>query len=251
MHSQENQEEIDHLNGLVTNHTKYLRVLENQAATFGLYVPPHIKTEIDDVSGKIQRLRQRIQDITDRSLDKQLKVSEISLPAIPRPINLGFEGAIVKGFPFGWFNSSGFVADVSTNYEVGFFLTDDQTGVYISYRNSQASGNEFGSLMQRCPAIHLAGRAIRFEGTLKSESVVVGSGLWIRADGYLDSDLFFDNMQKTPLRGTKPWRRYKIEAVLPKETAWLNYGIVLIGKGIIWVDDLNLQIWNGHEWQDV
>ena len=83
--------------------------------------------------------------------------------------------------------------------------------------------------MQRCPATYLAGQLIRFQGEIRAEAVSQWAGLWLRADGEIVPNLLFDNMAHRPIVGTTDWATYHIEAQLPAETAWLNYGIVLSG----------------------
>jgi hypothetical protein len=43
------REEVEHLKELIKVHTKTLRALELQAAKFGIYVPPFIQIEIDEI----------------------------------------------------------------------------------------------------------------------------------------------------------------------------------------------------------
>jgi hypothetical protein len=50
-----NEEDKKHLQNLVVVHKKRLRVLELQAAEFGLHSPPHIHTEIDEIRNDIER----------------------------------------------------------------------------------------------------------------------------------------------------------------------------------------------------
>lgn len=49
------QEEIDHTKKLIKVYLKRLRILEIQAATFGILVPPHIQIEIDTTKENIQK----------------------------------------------------------------------------------------------------------------------------------------------------------------------------------------------------
>lgn len=176
----------------------------------------------------------------------------ISYPEVVRPINLGFEGAISWGLPNGWFNSAGHVDGVSTHYEINVIeRPDNGVGSCVIFQNLSATKDEFGSLMQRCPAKFLAGKVIKFEGELKTKNVEQWAGLWLRADGIDEPTLYFDNMHKHRLRGTNAWKKYVIDAPLPKETAWLNYGIVLSGKGTIWADNFRLLVWEDNEWQEV
>jgi hypothetical protein len=62
MDADELKEEIEHQKGLIKAYRKRLRILERQAAGFGaLYVPTHIQTEIDDLMGKIEACKKKIE----------------------------------------------------------------------------------------------------------------------------------------------------------------------------------------------
>lgn len=163
-------------------------------------------------------------------------------PSVNRPINLRFDGPVVGNKPFGWFNSVGFVSRVSPYYESVVVRRDD--GVCVRFENPRHTDDEFGSLMQRCPAAHLAGKTVRLEGEVKTDGVAGWCGLWFRADGDEVPDLFFDNMSKRPIRGTTDWAIYSIEAQLPIETAWINYGIVLSGRGAMFIANFRLTYWD-------
>jgi len=75
--------------------------------------------------------------------------------------------------------------------------------------------------------------------------------LWLRADGDKEFNLFFDNMSNRPIRGTTPWTKYVIDAHLPEKTRWLNYGIVLEGRGAMWADNFRLMVWDRGRWVDI
>jgi len=55
---------------------------------------------------------------------------------------------------------------------------------------------------------------------------------------------FFDNMGDRPIRGSTSWKRYAINALLSQETKWLNYGIVLVGRGMMWADNFRVMVWS-------
>jgi hypothetical protein len=106
--------------------------------------------------------------------------------------------------------------------------------------------------MQRCSGGFLAGKTVRLEGELRTENVTGWAGLWLRADASTYPNLFFDNMSRRPVVGTVPWSRYFIDAPLPVNTEWLNYGIVLSGSGVVSADNLRLLVWTtGGRWEDV
>lgn len=173
---------------------------------------------------------------------------------VERPINLGFDGSAPGGIPVGWFNSFGHVSGVSTYYCIRIVRRseDRAAGTCAVLEKATAALGEFGSLMQRCPGRLLAGRTIRIEGELRTENVSGWAGLWLRADADDDPNLFFDNMSGRPVRGTTTWARYFIEAPLPGNTDWLNYGIVLSGAGVLYADNIRLLVWTPDgRWEDV
>ena len=176
----------------------------------------------------------------------------VAEPAVPRPVNLSFEAFGIGEWPAGWFNSFRFVTGVSISYEIRVVPRDDGNGMCVLFRNRFATDTEFGSLMQRCPARHLAGKAIRLEAEIETWQVEQRAGMWLRADGDILPDLVFDNMSRRPIRGSTPWTRYSIDAHLPQETTWLNYGILLVGRGTMWADNFRVMIWTSSgKWVDV
>lgn len=186
------------------------------------------------------------------SLEQRNADELVPYPAVARPVNLSFEVLTVDDKPSGWFNSRGFVTGVSANYRIRVVPREQGSGMCVLFQNYSATKDEFGSLMQRFPAYGLANKTIRIEADIKTDNVDQWSGMWIRADGDTTPDLLFDNMSRRPIRGTTAWKRYTIDAHLPKETAWLNYGIVLAGPGAIWADNFRLLIWtNRGSWADV
>jgi hypothetical protein len=173
-------------------------------------------------------------------------------PAVARPVNLSFEAYSANNYPAGWFNSWGFVDFVSTAYEAYVVdRPDGGNGACVLFQNPRAAETEFGSLMQRIPAHNLAGKVIHLEAEIKTWRVEQWAGLWLRADGDKIPTLVFDNMSRRPIRGSTSWARYSIDVQLPKETAWLNYGIVLSGRGTMWADNFRLLVWMNGQWVDV
>jgi hypothetical protein len=204
------------------------------------------------ISEEVEQVLAGIEHPISKSTDQSWQPAqpEIEPPAVVRPINLGFEGAVVDGQPWGWFNSLGLVMGVSTAYKIQL-VPRRGGGVCVLLQNPTAREDEFGSLMQRCPAHYLAGKVIRFEGEVRTEDVKQWAGLWLRADGDTSPDLFFDNMSQRPIRGSTGWTKYVIDAQLPEQTAWLNYGIVLAGPGTMWADNFRLLVWENDQWFEV
>lgn len=173
---------------------------------------------------------------------------------VDRPLNLNFDGPAPDGIPIGWFNSFGHVSGVSTDYRIRVVQRseDQAAGTCAVLEKATAALDEFGSLMQRCPGRFLAGRTIRLGGELKAEDVSRWAGLWLRADADEQPNLFFDNMSRRPVNGTTEWARYSIDAAIPPNTDWLNYGIVLSGAGALYADNISLLVRSPDgRWEDV
>jgi hypothetical protein len=230
---------------------KYFRLLEaspKQSDQEELQVHPTAKEK------PTGRLPTSATQLRDRFAQDRSGLLSYNPLVVDRPINLGFDGATVNEVPIGWFNSFGYVSGVSTEYFIGTSRRseDPMAGMFAVLSDVDAKPTEFGSLMQRCSGRFLAGKTIRFEGELKSEDVSGWAGLWLRADAEAQPNLFFDNMSRRPVVGTTPWSRYSIDAQLPNNTDWLNYGIVLSGSGHLSADNLRLLQWSdAGRWEDV
>ncbi len=172
---------------------------------------------------------------------------------VRRPINLGFDGAIENGYPHGWFDSLLYVSGVSTDYKVQVIKRDEgRSGRCLMLRKTVAIPEEFASVMQRFPANHLAGRVVRLEGEIRTQDVQGWAGLWLRADGDQQSNLFFDNMSRHNITGTTNWACHAVEGQLPVQTTWLNIGVVFSGSGVVGTDRITLRVWTTEgKWEDV
>jgi hypothetical protein len=173
---------------------------------------------------------------------------------VDRPLNLGFDGPAPRDLPVGWFNSFGHVTGVSTEYDIHVVPRSEERsdGTCVMLAREQAQPRDFGSLMQRFPGRFLAGRTLRLEGELRAVGLSGWAGLWLRADADDRANLFFDNMSRRPLTGTKEWKQYRIEALVPDETDWINIGIVLSGSGTVYADNLRLLTWSAAGiWEEV
>jgi hypothetical protein len=170
-----------------------------------------------------------------------------------RPVNLGFEGPSDEhGYPWGWFNSLGYVGNVSIDYAVRLVARQNPPGgACVELWKSEASKHEFGSVMQRCRAEYLAGKTVRLAADLSTKNVDAWAGIWLRVDGEEKTDLFFDNMSRQGLSGTSPWRRFQIDARVPKDAYWMNFGVVLTGAGMVSADNFALSWWDtSGSWVD-
>lgn len=106
---------------------------------------------------------------------------------------------------------------------------------------AEKTANSFGSVAYAIPANYL-GKEIELRGFLKLKNVSDGfAGLLLRIDG--DSGVLqFDNMQSRGLSGSADWTQYSIKLPLPEDARQIFIGVIMTGKGQLWVDDLQVLI---------
>lgn len=100
----------------------------------------------------------------------------------------------------------------------------------------------FGTLMQTILADNYRGKRLRLTAWIQAEKVQWWSGLWMRVDGKKRKMYAFDNMQDRPIRGTVPWKKYSIVLDVPTKAVKIAFGLLLAGKGQVWLDDLKLEV---------
>ena len=127
----------------------------------------------------------------------------------------------------------------SERYTISIDSTVAQSGknsAVIEY-NGDSSG--FKAWAYTIPAIY-QGKKIKLTGYIKTENVKDGyAGLWMR----IDPSVAFDNMNKRGITGTTDWKKYKIELNLkPESASKIVVGGLLVGKGKMWIDNLQVTI---------
>jgi len=125
-------------------------------------------------------------------------------------------------------------------YQAGLDRQTKHGGVASAFLRSGGEGGEFGTLMQMVDATAYRGTRLRLAGYSRAAEVTGWAGFWLRVDGPAGV-LAFDNMQSRPIRGTSPWKRDEIVLDVPPEAKALAFGVLLAGRGQVWVDDLRLE----------
>jgi hypothetical protein len=170
------------------------------------------------------------------------KPSSIERPVVAGPTNLGFEKLDSVGKPVGWFNSLGFVSGVSLQYNFRSVVRSDvRAGRCLEIHRTGAGEREFGSVMQRCPAKSAIGKRLLLQAQIETQDVQKSAGMWLRIDDE-QYHVFFENMSSRPIRGTTPWKTYLIEADVPEKSCWLNYGVLLVGDGLLRADNFQVLV---------
>lgn len=109
-------------------------------------------------------------------------------------------------------------------------------------RTDAESTDPYCTLVGAFPLDDVLGTEIRFTGQIKTEGVTrPQAGLWWRVDGQ-DGVLAFDNMHDRAPTGTTDWKQFSIELDVAKEAVNINFGLLSTGDGVVWFDDLRVEI---------
>lgn len=129
-------------------------------------------------------------------------------------------------------------------YKTGIDRTVFHTGTasaFIQSEEEEFTPDEYATIMQQFRAEKFLGKRVRFSAFVKTLEVEGWAGLWLRLDGKFSVTLKLDNMQNRPIKGTANWNLYSCVLDVPEETELINIGILLTGKGRVWLDDVSFQ----------
>lgn len=103
----------------------------------------------------------------------------------------------------------------------------------------------YGALTQAFNAEKFRGQRFRMTAYVKSKDVENHAGLWIRIEGFDGKgnySISSDFMGNRPIKGTNDWKQYEVVLDVPKEgDAQISFGVLLAGKGQVWVDDFKFE----------
>lgn len=129
-------------------------------------------------------------------------------------------------------------------YKTGIDRTIFHTGTASAFIQSKAeefAPDEYATIMQQFRAEKFLGKRVRFSAFVKAVEVEGWAGLWMRLDGKFSVTLKLDNMQNRPIKGSVNWNLYSCVLDVPQETELINIGILLTGKGHVWLDNVSFQ----------
>ena len=142
--------------------------------------------------------------------------------------------------PKGWFAAGSHPKE----YEMSLDRTVAHGGsACASLKSVVAETGGFGTLMQMFKADDYRGKRVRMSGYVKSKDASDWAGLWMRVDGAKKEEtLAFDNMQDRAIKGTTDWKKYEIVLDVPESSEMVALGLLLSGKGQVWMDDLQFGV---------
>ncbi|HTB49320.1 MAG TPA: hypothetical protein VK712_04535 [Verrucomicrobiae bacterium] len=181
-------------------------------------------------------LNEKMTQLDKQALKEESWDSIVSPMTIPNPN----ETALLKG----WFLSG----DTPDEYNVGEdkrVLYKNNGSGFIRSKRNHVKG--FGTLMQQVDIANHIGKKLRFTAIVKTEDVKNWAGLWVRIDDVERQVLWFDNMQDKSIKGTVDWKRFGISFNVPKEGATLSFGVLLVGAGSVWINDVSINQLSGQK----
>lgn len=155
---------------------------------------------------------------------------------------------------------------VSQSPQKGWFLSGDNSDGYMIgsdkavRHNNVASGfirskrddvKGFGTIMQQTDITQHIGKKLSLSAFIKTKDVKDWAGLWARLDDKDLQVLWFDNMQNRPIKGTTSWRKYEVNFDVPKDSVALSFGVLLVGLGQAWINDVSLAEIVGNKKNDL
>ena len=140
--------------------------------------------------------------------------------------------------PQGWLIGGSNPNDYKLSVDTETFHTKSPSGVVKSTKNNPSG---FATLMQEFQAKKYLGKRMRLKAFIKTKSVDGWAGLWMRVDGAGHEVLSFDNMKNRQLTGTNDWKQYEVVLDVPKDSKLIAFGILLSGKGNVWIDDIKFE----------
>ena len=171
------------------------------------------------------------------------------------PRNLNFEEGVVGKVPPGWFVPA-LPRDANHLAELRRTGCRSRIGCAVVLVPPNAP-TPLGNLMQSFGAAAYRGKRVRLRAWLRledqgpDEQPGARLGIWellrpSRAQMWLSVDRasrrpgFFDNMDDRPVRSTD-WTRCEIATPIDDDATFINFGVMSIGRGRVWVDDVSFE----------
>ncbi|HEY9720203.1 MAG TPA: ATP-dependent Clp protease adaptor ClpS [Trichormus sp.] len=139
--------------------------------------------------------------------------------------------------PRGWFIAGSFPDD----YGVGTDTTVCHSGNRCAYlRHAVDEPRGFGTLMQGFSPQNYFEKRLRMTMWVKTSAVRGRVQPWMRIDGRRKSQMLgFDNCCERAITGSTDWQSCEIVLDIPRDSTNIAFGIILSGRGCVWIDDIS------------
>jgi hypothetical protein len=181
----------------------------------------------------------------------KLELVDASIPVTAPPMRVSFSAAHVEGFEPKWFISGRtpelYLASadptVHRSGAASLSIGSKAPPQGAAWGDGSNDADIFGTAMQFVPVEAHRGHKVRFSADVRTDNVRGWAGLWMRVDGPEGGakPLSIDNMEGRALTGTADWARYSIVLEVPSIATAIGLGVVLVGEGHVWVDNVVLE----------
>jgi len=101
---------------------------------------------------------------------------------------------------------------------------------------------DYAEFMQGFGARDYVGQRVRFSAFVKTFNVVNWAGLFMRINSREHDDIMYDDMGARAITGTTNWGKYSVVLDVPEESALIEIGVKLTGRGQVWIDDCTFEV---------
>ena len=165
--------------------------------------------------------------------------SKVAIPASPERVRTCCSSHARQGtaVPLGW----RFDGQESQDFSISVSTAIQRTGAASAHiRGGERAANGMATMAQSIRADAFRGKRVRLSAYLRTADAQA-AGVWLRVDGQT-KPITLANMSGRLIKGTTDWRRYDIVLDVPAQTIGLAYGVMVLGRGDIWVDDVSVQV---------
>jgi hypothetical protein len=139
----------------------------------------------------------------------------------------------------GWIKAGSHPNDYEMGTDPNVAFTGKSSGFI---RSSKPEPEGFGTYMQMFDASEYRGKRLKLSMMVKTDAVADWAGVWMRVDSDRKPGIAFDNMSNRPIKGTQAWTPYSVVLDIDPSAARIAFGILLAGKGSVWIDDVMFDI---------
>jgi len=181
-----------------------------------------------------------------------VSLAHTKLAAWSGPRNLKFEEGVVGKVPPGWFVPYSLPKDTDYLAELRRSGCRSRTGCAL-VMVPQNVPRPVGNLMQSFSAAAYRGKTVRLRAWLKLETFFVTSigirlpgpedraQMWLNVERANRRNGFADDMNDRPVRSPE-WSLCEITGEIGDDARFINFGVMSIGGGRVWVDDVSFEV---------
>jgi C-terminal processing protease CtpA/Prc len=146
--------------------------------------------------------------------------------------SLGFEDQTSAAFTGWWAYPPGTVSADNSIVRTGKWS--------VRLQRDAQSASTFSVITRKLP-VDFQGGTVELRGYLRLKDVSGNAALWLGQDGDCQM-LSIENMDSQQVKGTRDWAQYRITLALNPGAEQLHFGVLVVGTGTLWADDLELLV---------